>query len=398
MDINIIYLIAGIIIGLVLGLVMMYFLMYQRIVSLRSDIRKTESLEERFKDAFKVLATDILNEREKSLKETNRENINEILKPLEINIKDFKEKVEVTHKDSIERSSKIVEKISLLERMNLDMTKEADKLSRALKGDSKFQGDWGEVVLETLLEKSGLIKDEEYFKQGKGIDTRNEEGINMKPDYIVKLPEDKYIIIDSKVSISSYMDYINANDEAEKNEALIALTSSIKSHINGLAGKKYQDLGINSPRFVLMFMPIEAAYTSALMYDKSIFDYATNKNIIVVTPTTLLPSLWLVNYVWKSEKQTKNAMEMVKQTGLLYDKLVTFVDTFSQIGNGIDKSKEIYDKAFNQLKFGKGNVISRAENIKKLGITNTKDFSKDLIYTDDNKFEDDININEESNE
>ena len=203
MDYNIIYMIVGIIIGLLMGIITMYLMMSQRIVSLKKELRKSENLDERFKDAFKVLATDILNEREKSLKETNRESIEEILKPFETDIKAFKEKVEVTHKDSIERSAKIVEKISTLERLNHDMTKEADKLSRALKGDNRFQGEWGEIVLENLLEKSGLIENEEYFKQGKGFDTKNEDGINMKPDYIVKLPEDKCIVIDSKVSLSS---------------------------------------------------------------------------------------------------------------------------------------------------------------------------------------------------
>ena len=161
--------------------------------------------------------------------------------------------------------------------------------------------------------------------------------------------------------------------------SLKSLTASIRNHISNLASKKYTDLNINSPKFVLMFMPVEGAYTAALAYDKKIFDYATDRNIMVVTPTTLLPSLWLVSYIWKGEKQTKNAMEMARQTGLLYDKVVTFIDSFEQVGVTLDKAKGIYDRAFNTLKTGRGNIISKAEHIRKLGASNTKNISKELI-------------------
>lgn len=379
MESNVICLIVGIVFGIIIGAACAFMLSMQRIVSLRKELRKSASLDEKFKDSFKVLAAEILEEKQKKLKEENKENLGEILKPFESDIKEFKEKVDQTHKDNIERSAKIVEKISTLERLNVEMTRETDKLARALKGDNKFQGDWGEVVLENLLSKSGLVEGEEYFKQGKEWDTANEDGTNMKPDYIIKLPEDKCLVIDSKVSLRAYNDFLNSVTNEEREIALKALVSSIKNHITNLASKEYTNLKINTPKFVLMFMPIEGAYTAALAYDKKIFDMATDKNIMVVTPTTLLPSLWLVSYIWKGEKQTRNAMEMARQTGLLYDKVVTFIETFEQVGVSLDKAKGIYDRAFNTLKAGKGNIVSKAENIRKLGANNTKNLSKELI-------------------
>ncbi|MCQ2749436.1 MAG: DNA recombination protein RmuC [Clostridia bacterium] len=357
----------------------MFLLISQRIVSMKRELRRQTNLDEKFKESFKLMASEILEEKKQTLKNESRENLGEILKPFETNIKEFKEKVDETNKDNIERSAKLVEKISTLERLNFEMSKETDKLARALKGDNKFCGNWGEFVLENLLAKSGLIEGEEYFKQGMSLDTTNEEGMNMKPDYIVKLPEDKCLIIDSKVSIKAYDDYLNAGSEEEKEFFLKELVSSVKSHITNLASKDYTSLKMNSPKFVLMFMPIEGAYSTALSADPKIFDYAADKNIMVVTPTTLLPSLWLVSYIWKGEKQTKNAMEMARQTGLLYDKVVTFIDSFEQVGVTLDKAKGVYDRAFNTLKSGKGNIVNKIESIRKLGASNTKMLSKEMI-------------------
>ncbi|MCQ2978276.1 MAG: DNA recombination protein RmuC [Clostridia bacterium] len=372
-------LLIGLIVGIIIGAICAFMLSLQRIVGLQKELRQATRLDDRFKDSFKILAQQIIDEKEEKLKQENQENLGEILKPFESNIKEFKEKVEATHQDNVERSAKIVEKISTLERMNIEMTRETDKLARALKGDNKFQGDWGEVVLETLLDKSGLIEGEEYYKQGKDCDTTNEDGINMKPDYIVKLPEDKCLVIDSKVSLKAYNEYLEAETDEDRRLAMANLTTSIKNHITGLANKDYTNLKINTPKFVLMFMPVEGAYTAALQYDRKIFDYATDKNIMVVTPTTLLPSLWLVSYIWKGEKQTKNAMEMARQTGLLYDKIVTFIDSFEMVGASIDRAKGIYDRAYNTLKKGKGNIVSKAENIRRLGASNTKMLSKEII-------------------
>jgi DNA recombination protein RmuC len=331
------------------------------------NLKRDEELvkqQEQLRKDFELMASKILDEKSEKFTLQNRENIKNILNPLEEKIKTFEKKVEDTQKESISMHSALKEQLLGLKDLNLQMAKEATNLTKALKGDSKTQGNWGELVLERVLEKSGLEKDREYFVQQS---FQREDGTRVMPDVVLHLPDSKKMIIDSKVSLTDYERLVNADDD-ERGVHLRAHVNSIKKHVDQLSAKNYQDLyDIESPDFVLMFIPIEPAFAVAINEDNSLYNKAFEQNIVIVTPSTLLATLRTIDSMWNNEKQQQNAIEIAKQAGALYDKFEGLVQDLTGVGKKIDAAKNDYSAAMNKLVEGKGNLISRVEKIKKNG-------------------------------
>jgi DNA recombination protein RmuC len=341
------------------------------------DERKQEMMElqEKFTAQFKNLANDIFEEKSKKFTEQNKSNIFDLLKPLGEKIVDFEKRVESSQKDSIARNSALREQLENLQKLNVQMTREAENLTRALKGDSKTQGAWGEFILESILEKSGLEKDREYTIQESFTTS---EG-RLRPDVIIRLPENKQVIIDSKVSLTAYNNFVNSENEQDKAIALKAHLISIRQHMKGLADKKYQNITDGGLDFIIMFIPIEPAYILAIQSEKGLYEEALEKRIVFVSPTLLIPSLQLIKNVWKQENQNKNTLEIVRQVTALYDKFKGFADDLIDLGVQIKKSQTAYEGAMNKLSTGNGNLIRSVEKIKKLGIAPTKNVDQRLV-------------------
>ncbi|RBP29048.1 DNA recombination protein RmuC [Oceanihabitans sediminis] len=343
------------------------------------NLKRDEELEERQKQLrtdFENLANKILEAKSEKFTIQNKENLNNILNPLQEKIQLFEKKVEDTQKESISMHSALKEQLLGLKDLNQQMTKEATNLTRALKGDSKMQGNWGELVLERVLEKSGLEKDREYFIQQ---NFTREDGSRVLPDIVLHLPDNKKMIIDSKVSLTDYERYVNAEDE-ERETHLKAHINSIKKHVDQLSEKKYEDLyDIESPDFVLLFIPIEPAFAVAINADNAIYNKAFEKNIVIVTPSTLLATLRTVDSMWNNEKQQQNAIEIARQAGALYDKFHGLVTDLTGVGKKIDDAKKDYSAAMNKLVEGKGNLIRSVERIKKLGAKAKKSLPETII-------------------
>jgi DNA recombination protein RmuC len=344
---------------------------------LKEQEKNIEEVQKKFSIEFENLANRILEEKSKKFTEQNRTNIDDILKPLNERIKEFEKRVnEVYISETRERAS-LSEQLRMLHELNQQMTKEANNLTKALKGDSKTLGNWGEFILESILEKSGLEKGREFTIQES---IRSEDGSLLRPDVIIKLPENKHMIIDSKASLNAYEMYSSAEDETEKQRYLNEHINSIKNHIKRLSPKSYQNLyGLESLDFVLMFIPIEPAFALAVQYESNIFNEAFERNIVIVSPSTLLATLRTIASIWKQEKQNRNALEIAKQCGELYDKFTGFVEDLINIGNSIKSTRENYDKAMNKLSEGRGNLIRRVENIKQLGAKSTKSLPNTLL-------------------
>jgi DNA recombination protein RmuC len=343
----------------------------------RSDEQKAEveKLQERFQKEFENLANKILEEKSNKFTNQNKENLDAILKPLQEKIKSFEEKVENTQKESVGMHASLKEQLLNLKELNQQMTNEATNLTRALKGDSKMQGNWGELVLERVLEKSGLEKDREYFVQQS---FQREDGTRVMPDVVLHLPDSKKMIIDAKVSLVDYERFVNASEE-ERPIYLKAHVNSIRKHVEQLSAKNYQDLyDIESPDFVLMFIPIEPAFAVAINEDNSLYNKAFEKNIVIVTPSTLLATLRTVDSMWSNEKQQQNALEIATQAGRLYDSFVNLTDDLLKVGNQINTVQNSYGTAMKKLT-GKGNLISRVENLKKLGAKAGKSIDDKLL-------------------
>ena len=327
--------------------------------------QEVEQLQEKFTKEFENLANKILDEKSNKFTEQNKENMQNILTPLQDKIQLFEKKVEDTHKESIDYHAALRQQIVGLREMNLQMSKETINLTKALKGDSKMQGNWGELVLERVLEKSGLEKGREYEVQ-QAFTTA--DGNRVFPDVVINLPDGKKMIVDSKVSLTAYEKYINEEDEELKSNYLKEHVTSIKRHVEQLGNKNYQDLyQIESPDFVLLFIPIEPAFAMALNEDTSLYNKAFEKNIVIVTPATLLATLRTIDSMWTNQKQQENALEIARQAGALYDKFEGFVADLIKIGKKIDESKVEYAGAMNKLVEGKGNLISSVERLKKMG-------------------------------
>jgi DNA recombination protein RmuC len=336
-------------------------------LKVQNDTQKEEvnQLQEKFSKEFENLANKILDEKANKFTELNRENIKGILNPLQEKIQHFEKKVEDTHKESIGQHASLKEQILGLKDLNLQMSKEAINLTKALKGDSKLQGNWGELVLERVLEKSGLEKDREYFVQQSFV---TEDGSRVLPDVVINLPDNKKMIVDSKVSLTHYERFVNEEDDRLQQQYLKEHVNSIKRHVEQLGDKNYHDLyKIDSPDFVLLFIPIEPAFAVALNEDNSLYNKAFEKNIVIVTPATLLATLRTIDTMWNNEKQQKNAIEIARQAGALYDKFHNLMTDLTGVGKDMDRAKSNYSAAMNKLFEGKGNLITSVEKIKKLG-------------------------------
>ena len=337
---------------------------------------EVERLQEKFTKEFENLANKILEEKSNKFTEQNKKNIKDILSPLQEKIKTFEDKVEKSQKESISMHSALKEQLLNLQNQNLKITQEAENLTKALKGDSKMQGNWGELVLERVLEKSGLEKDREYSVQQSFT---LEDGTRVLPDVIINLPDGKKMIVDSKVSLTDYERYVNSEEELQE-KFLKDHINSLRKHVDQLSSKKYEDLyEMESPDFVLMFVPIEPAFAIAINHDNAIYNKAFEQNIVIVTPSTLLATLRTIDSMWNNEKQQRNAIEIARQAGALYDKFEGFVLDLTKVGKKMDEAKTEYKGAMNKLVEGRGNIITSIEKLKKMGAKAKKSIPESIL-------------------
>ncbi len=336
-----------------------------------------EENQTKFSKDFELIAAQVLKQKTAEFTETNKTNLDILLNPLKENIKAFEEKVEKVYKSESDERNVLKGELSKLMELNKQISDEAHNLTRALKGDNKKQGNWGEMVLDKLMEGSGLLEGVNYTKQSNYVAA---DGNRLLPDMVVFLPEQKHIVIDSKVSLIAYEKLVSAENEDERLQFTKQHIASIKAHISGLSVKNYQDLyQINSPEFVLLFIPIESSFAIAVQFDQDLFDFAWNKKVVIVTPSTLLATLKTVASIWKQEQQTKNAIDIATKAGQLYDKFVGFVTDLQKVGDHLDKSQKVYGEAMGKLTLGSGNLVSKVETLKKLGAKATKEIDSRLL-------------------
>lgn len=343
-------------------------------LNLQKQIEESEKI---LLQRFENLANDILDKKSQKFTDQNEKNLANLLGPLKEKIQKFEEKVEKTNQDSLKWNSSLKTQIESLAELNKRINKEAENLTKALTGDSKSQGDWGEMQLEMLLEKAGLVKEVHFTTQG-GF--RDEEGQLKKPDFIINLPEGRNLIIDSKVSLTAYERYSSAEEEDKKALFLKEHIKSVKDKIKDLSSKNYHELhGIKAPDYVMMYIPVEPAYFAAIQADSNLYFDALDKNIVLVSSSTLLATMRTVSYIWTQEDQSKNVKQIAEQSGALYDKFVGFTEDLIQVGKAMDKAKSEYAGAMNKLSTGTGNLVKRAEKIKKLGAKASKSIDSKLI-------------------
>lgn len=329
---------------------------------------------------FENIANKVLHHQSAIMDEKQKLGIKEILDPLKEKIKTFEDKIEKTNLESVGRHESLKEQMKLLYEKSDQVSKDANNLVKALKGDYKKQGNWGELILESILDKSGLEKNREYFVQ---LTERNDEGKMYKPDVVIQLPDGKKLIIDSKVSLNAYEMMVNADTDDEQKIAHKAHVLAVKTHIDTLASKNYHDLyKVESPDFVLMFIPIDTALSAAIQLDAELYLYAFDKNIVMVAPSTLLATLKTVDTMWRNDKQNRFAMEIAEEAGKMYDKFVGFADDMDKLGKQLNTAQSTYHDSMKKLNSGTGNLVSRAENIKALGAKANKSLPK-TSFTDE---------------
>ncbi|MDY6915586.1 MAG: DNA recombination protein RmuC [Candidatus Cloacimonadota bacterium] len=339
-----------------------------------------EELQTRFRDSFQNLANEILEDKSKRFTEKNQKNLQELLTPLREKIKEFEEKVENTHKESLKSNISLTEQIKQLQQLNQQISDDANNLTKALKGEVKVQGNWGEVILERILEESGLRKGSEYDTQPSFTDDNRKR---LQPDVVVKLPEEKHIIIDSKVSLVAYEKLVAAEEGQEQKKYLKELINSVRSHIKELHKKHYSGIkDLNSPDFVMLFMPIEGSFSLVMQQYNELYRFALEKQIVIVSPTTLLATLRTIAYIWRQENQNKNAMEIARQGGLLYDKFVGFLKDMEKIDVNLKKAREAYSEAEKKLHTGRGNLVSRVEKLKQMGAETPKNIPEKFEHNE----------------
>jgi DNA recombination protein RmuC len=344
---------------------------------LQEQKEEVAQLQQKFAVEFKNLANEILEEKSKKFTDQNKVQLSEILNPLKEKIGEFEKKVEQTNKESIDRNASLKEQLKQLSELNKQITKDAENLTKALKGDSKTQGNWGEMQLEGILRHAGLEKDVHYFKEQ---NYKTEENLNQRLDYVIKLPDDKFLVLDSKVSLTAYANFFEETDDAKKEEYLKQHLASVKGHIKMLSGKNYQSLyEINQPDYVMMFVANEPALTTALREDANLYEDALDKNIVLVSTTTLLATLRTISYIWKQDLQNKNALEIARQAGALYDKFKNFTDDLIKVGNNLKSTQKSYEDAMNKLYDGKDNLIRKSERLKELGAKASKNMDQRLL-------------------
>jgi DNA recombination protein RmuC len=343
--------------------------------------KSIQEIQQKFQLEFQNVANKLLDEKSRNFIETNRTNLDILLNPLKENIKAFEEKVDKVYKAESDERNVLRGEITQLMSLNKQISEEANNLTKALKGDNKKQGNWGEVILERVLERSGLVRDREYRLQASltGLD-----GNRLQPDAIIDLPDDKHLIIDSKVSLIAYERLVNAETEDERKLYSKAHVESIRAHVLNLSSKNYHDLyKINSPDFVLLFVPIESSFSFAVQIDAELFSDAWDKRVVIVSPSTLLATLRTIASIWKQERQNRNVLEIARLSGAMYDKFVGFVGDMEGIGKNIKLSQTAYDNAFNKLIDGNGNLTKTAEKIKGLGAKANKQLDQKYISDDD---------------
>jgi len=332
---------------------------------LNEQQKNLADLQQKFTLEFSLIANKILDEKSAKFTAQNQTNLDTILNPLKANIKSFEEKVDKVYQTEAAERSQLKGVIFQLMDQSKQIQTDANNLTKALKGDNKKQGNWGEIILERVLERSGLIKDREYRIQAS---LNNAEGARLQPDVIIDLPDEKHLIIDAKISLVAYERMMSAEIEEEKLVNLKQHLFSVKAHIDGLAGKNYQNLyQINSPDFVLLFMPIESSFSVTVQADNELFNYAWDRKVVIVSPTTLLATLRTISSIWKVDRQNKNVFEIAEEAGSLYDKFVGFLEDMEKMGKHIDMTQKAHDDAFKKLQYGNGNLIGKVEKIKKLG-------------------------------
>ena len=350
----------------------------EKIDEQKAEIRNNQ---EKFNKDFELIASRILDEKTKKFTEENRTNLDIILNPFKENIKAFEEKVEKVYKAESDERNVLKGHINqLIEQSNL-MNLETQNLTKALKGDNKKQGNWGEMILERVLERSGLVKDQEYRIQASH---QSSEGGRFQPDVVIDLPDEKHLIIDAKVSLIAYERLVNSETDIDRDLFTKQHIASIRNHIQELSSKNYSELyKINSPDFVMLFVPIESSFGIAVQKDAELFNFAWDKRVVIVSPSTLLATLRTIASMWKQERQNRNVMEIARLSGEMYDKFIGFVGDMEGIGKNLKLSQDAYDKALNKLSSGRGNLSITAEKIKKLGAKTGKQLDQKFINEDD---------------
>ncbi len=342
--------------------------------------QKEESLQlqQHFRHEFKSLANELLEEKSQKFTALNEEKLGNILNPLKEKITDFRSKMEQTYHEDIRERASLKKEIEQLIHLNQQVSEDAIRLTKALKGDSKVQGDWGEMQLELILEKAGLEKNIHYTSQSSFTDQMDQS--MQRPDYIINLPDGKHLILDAKVSLTAYENYYNSEEKIERAGYLREHLDSVHRHMKTLSEKNYHHLyQINQPDYVIMFVPLEPALTAALREDARVFEKCLDKNIVLVSTSTLLATLRTISYIWKQENQKKNVVEIAVESGKLYDKFVGFVDDLSKIENSLQSAQTNYQQAMNKLCYGKGNLVRRVEKLKELGANASKSIPDNLL-------------------
>ncbi|HQJ72880.1 MAG TPA: DNA recombination protein RmuC [Spirochaetota bacterium] len=341
-----------------------------------------EEINKKFNDEFRNIANQVIVSNSGEFNKLTTQHLNNILSPFKEQIKQFESKLDESRIDQIKESTSLKGEIKQLSSLNATMSEEARNLTNALKNQSKTRGNWGEMILEKILESSGLKKDEHYTVQ---TSLKGEDKNRLQPDVIIHLPENKHIIIDSKVSLVDYERYCNAGAVEEREACLKSHINSIYGHVDNLSSKEYQKaIGVNPPDFVLMFVPIESALAAALESDRELFAYAWEKNVAIISPTTLIPTLKIIYNIWRQESQNRNALAIAETGGKLYDKFVGFLNDLQQVGKSIDNAKGNYDDAIKKLSSGRGNILDIAEKMKEMGAKASKQIPGDLVRDLDN--------------
>ena len=351
--------------------------------SLKNQRAEIERIQETAKTEFKNLANEILEEKSRKFTESNKENLDQLLKPLGENLETFKKRVNEVYENEARERFSLNSTIKLMMEQTSKVSQEANNLATALKGQTKTQGDWGEMILERILEDSGLTKDREYFSQ---YTIKNEHGENQRPDFVLKLPGSQLVIIDSKVSLNAYERMASAQNEEDRKQNLMLHVAALKKHIDTLSQKKNDDLK-DSLDFTIMFIPVEPAFLAAVHFDSQLWNYAYHKHIILLSPTNLIAYLKLISDVWKRADQNTNALEIAERGGKLYDKFVSFVENLEKVGKNIDQARNSYNDAYKQLATGNDNLVAQTQKLKQLGAKNRKKLSSGLVENAENQID-----------